>query len=73
MSHVTGRKSPVNHRYDFIFASRDLKTESCRSIRLIEMAIPDFKTLMRPVLVTLADGQERPVAAIRDTVLGSSG
>ncbi len=29
------------------------------------MAIPDFQTLMRPLLLALADGQDYPVPAIR--------
>jgi len=32
------------------------------------VAIPDFQSLMRPVLVMLADGEERPVPVIRDTL-----
>jgi restriction system protein len=32
------------------------------------MTIPDYQTLMRPVLATLADGKERPVAALRSAV-----
>ena len=31
------------------------------------MAIPDFQTIMRPLLEVLADAQERPVTAIRET------
>jgi restriction endonuclease Mrr len=30
--------------------------------------IPDFQSLMRPLLVMLADGEERPVQVIRDTL-----
>lgn len=32
------------------------------------MAIPDFQTLMRPLLVALADGHEHPVPAIREAL-----
>jgi restriction system protein len=30
------------------------------------VAIPDFQTIMRPLLVVLADGQEHNVGAMRD-------
>ena len=32
------------------------------------MAIPDFQTIMRPLLMVLVDGQERPVRTIRETL-----
>lgn len=32
------------------------------------MSIPDFQTIMRPLLAILADGEERPVQAIRETL-----
>ena len=32
------------------------------------MAIPDFQTIMRPLLMVLVDGQERPVTTIREAL-----
>ena len=32
------------------------------------MAVPDFQTIMRPLLVLLADGREQPVALLRGTL-----
>lgn len=37
-------------------------------VRVGRVAIPDFQTLMRPILATLADGQEWPVSALREEV-----
>lgn len=37
------------------------------------MAIPDFQSLMRPLLALLADGEERPVQGIRDTLADQFG
>jgi restriction endonuclease Mrr len=34
------------------------------------MVIPDFQTLMRPVLVQLQDGQPRPIAEVRTALAG---
>jgi restriction system protein len=33
-----------------------------------EMAVPDYETLMRPVLAELANGEPRPIARVRDRV-----
>jgi restriction endonuclease Mrr len=32
------------------------------------VAIPDFQTMMRPLLTVLVDGHERPVANIREAL-----
>lgn len=34
-------------------------------VRVSSMAVPDFQTVMRPMLALLADGNERPITAIR--------
>jgi restriction endonuclease Mrr len=37
-------------------------------IRLVGMPIPDFQTLMRPVLSLLSNGEEWSVETIRETL-----
>lgn len=32
------------------------------------MSVPDFQTLMRPVLVAVADGEDHPVSWVRSTL-----
>jgi restriction endonuclease Mrr len=36
------------------------------------VAIPDFQTVMRPLLEVLVDGQERPVTTIREALASGS-
>lgn len=43
-------------------------TEVPSTSRGERVPIPDFQTIMRPLLVVLADGQERSVQAIRHTL-----